>query len=38
MRHWEGDPGTTVCGLYLQSVGNPRKFSRIARRSRCPSP
>lgn len=32
MQHWEDDPGTTVCGLYLQSVGNPRKFSRIARR------
>lgn len=32
MQYWEDDPGTTVCGLYLQSVGNPRKFSRIARR------
>lgn len=32
MQHWEDDPGTTVCGLYLQSVGNPRKLSRIARR------
>ena len=32
MQFWEDDPGTTVCGLYLQSVGNPRKFSRIARR------
>ena len=32
MQFWEDDPDTTVCGLYLQSVGNPRKFSRIARR------
>ena len=32
MQYWEDDPSTTVCGLYLQSVGNPRKFSRIARR------
>ncbi|GEC98462.1 GNAT family N-acetyltransferase [Kocuria varians] len=32
MQYWEDDPATTVCGLYLQSVGNPRKFSRIARR------
>lgn len=32
MQYWEDDPTTTVCGLYLQSVGNPRKFSRIARR------
>lgn len=32
MQYWEDDLSTTVCGLYLQSVGNPRKFSRIARR------
>ena len=32
MQYWEDDPATTVCGLFLQSVGNPRKFSRIARR------
>ncbi|MFN8077406.1 MAG: GNAT family N-acetyltransferase [Kineosporiaceae bacterium] len=32
MQYWEEDPGTDVIGLYLESVGNPRKFSRIARR------
>lgn len=32
MQYWEEDPGTEVIGLYLESVGNPRKFSRIARR------
>jgi acyl-CoA synthetase (NDP forming) len=32
MQYWEDDPATCACGLYLQSVGNPRKFSRIARR------
>lgn len=32
MQFWEEDPRTDVIGLYLESVGNPRKFSRIARR------
>ncbi|MBF4994916.1 GNAT family N-acetyltransferase [Arthrobacter gandavensis] len=32
MQYWEDDAGTKVVGLYLESVGNPRKFSRIARR------
>jgi acyl-CoA synthetase (NDP forming)/RimJ/RimL family protein N-acetyltransferase len=32
MQYWEDDTATRACGLYLQSVGNPRKFSRIARR------
>jgi acyl-CoA synthetase (NDP forming)/RimJ/RimL family protein N-acetyltransferase len=32
MQYWEDDSATRACGLYLQSVGNPRKFSRIARR------
>ncbi|ALE05555.1 GCN5 family acetyltransferase [Arthrobacter sp. ERGS1:01] len=32
MQFWEDDPHTTVCGLYLESIGNPRKFSRISRR------
>ncbi len=30
--HWEGDPSTDVIVLYLESFGNPRRFSRIARR------
>ena len=29
---WEDDPETDVILLYLESFGNPRKFSRIARR------
>ncbi|WP_269936786.1 bifunctional acetate--CoA ligase family protein/GNAT family N-acetyltransferase [Arthrobacter sp. HY1533] len=32
MQFWEDDPNTAACGLYLESVGNPRKFSRISRR------
>ncbi|WP_298456994.1 GNAT family N-acetyltransferase [uncultured Cellulomonas sp.] len=32
MQFWEEDPATEVVGLYLESIGNPRKFSRIARR------
>jgi acetyl coenzyme A synthetase (ADP forming)-like protein len=30
--YWEHDPDTDVVLLYLESFGNPRKFSRIARR------
>lgn len=32
MQFWEDDPATTVVALFLESFGNPRKFSRIARR------
>ena len=32
MQFFEDDPTTAVVGLYLESFGNPRKFSRIARR------
>jgi acyl-CoA synthetase (NDP forming)/RimJ/RimL family protein N-acetyltransferase len=32
MQFWEEDPGTHVVGMVLESIGNPRKFSRIARR------
>ncbi|GAA2553631.1 acyl-CoA synthetase (NDP forming)/GNAT superfamily N-acetyltransferase [Neomicrococcus aestuarii] len=32
MQYWEDDERTKVVGLYLESFGNPRKFSRIARR------
>jgi acyl-CoA synthetase (NDP forming)/GNAT superfamily N-acetyltransferase len=35
---WERDPGTTVCALYLESFGNPRKFARIARRVAASKP
>ncbi len=32
LQYWESDPACAVIALYLESVGNPRKFSRIARR------
>lgn len=32
LQFWEQDPRTRVIGLYLESFGNPGKFSRIARR------
>ncbi|WP_029089624.1 GNAT family N-acetyltransferase [Brevibacterium album] len=32
LQYWEEDPATSAVGLYLESIGNPRKFSRIARR------
>jgi succinyl-CoA synthetase alpha subunit/RimJ/RimL family protein N-acetyltransferase len=32
MQYWEEDPRTSVVALYLESTGNPRKFSRVARR------
>ncbi|MDO5502978.1 MAG: GNAT family N-acetyltransferase [Actinomycetia bacterium] len=31
MHYWIDDPSTLAVGLYLESMGNPRKFSRIAR-------
>jgi acetyl coenzyme A synthetase (ADP forming)-like protein len=32
LQYWEDDPACEVIALYLESVGNPRKFARIARR------
>ena len=32
MQYWLDDTSTDAVGLYLESMGNPRKFSRIARR------
>ncbi|MFD6160747.1 GNAT family N-acetyltransferase [Nocardia sp. NPDC060256] len=32
LQYWDTDPDTDVVLLYLESFGNPRKFSRIARR------
>jgi succinyl-CoA synthetase alpha subunit len=29
---WERDPGTRVIGMYLESLGDPQRFARIARR------
>lgn len=32
MQYWLDDDATRAVGLYLESMGNPRKFSRIARK------
>jgi len=32
INYWEADQGTALILLYLESFGNPRKFSRITRR------
>jgi acetyl coenzyme A synthetase (ADP forming)-like protein len=32
LQYWEDDDATAVLLLYLESFGNPRKFSRLARR------
>jgi acetyl coenzyme A synthetase (ADP forming)-like protein len=32
LEYWEQDPATDVILLYLESFGNPRRFSRLARR------
>lgn len=32
LEYWEADPQTSVILLYLESFGNPSKFSRLARR------
>ena len=31
MQYWIDDESTTAVGLYLESMGNPRKFSHVAR-------
>jgi len=38
LEYWEHDPGTEVVLLYLESFGNPRRFSRIARRVAASKP
>jgi acetate---CoA ligase (ADP-forming) len=32
LTYWEGDERTKVIGLYLESFGNPRRFTRLAKR------
>ncbi|GMA51634.1 hypothetical protein GCM10025857_29910 [Alicyclobacillus contaminans] len=32
IQYWEDDPNTHLIALYIESFGNPRKFSRLARR------
>lgn len=31
LRYWAGDPSTAVVLMYLESIGDPRRFARIAR-------
>jgi len=38
MQYWQDDDATQVVCLYLESIGNPRKFSRIARRLSASKP
>lgn len=32
LQYWEDDEATSLVLLYLESIGNPRKFARVARR------
>ncbi len=32
LQYWEDDDSTSLVLLYLESIGNPRKFARVARR------
>ncbi|MCH0542279.1 GNAT family N-acetyltransferase [Streptomyces sp. MUM 203J] len=38
LQYWYEDPGTDVVLLYLESIGNPRKFARLARRTAAAKP
>ncbi|MET9373543.1 GNAT family N-acetyltransferase [Streptomyces sp. NPDC002992] len=38
LQHWYDDPTTDVVLLYLESIGNPRKFTRLARRTAAVKP
>jgi acetyl coenzyme A synthetase (ADP forming)-like protein len=38
LRFWEQDPGTDAVLLYLESLGNPQRFGRIARRLTASKP
>lgn len=38
MQFWSADDATDVVGLYLESIGNPRKFTRVARRLAATKP
>ncbi|MEV4438179.1 GNAT family N-acetyltransferase [Streptomyces sp. NPDC049577] len=35
---WHDDPDTDVAVMYLESIGNPRKFTRLARRTAARKP
>ncbi|WP_282696014.1 bifunctional GNAT family N-acetyltransferase/acetate--CoA ligase family protein [Streptomyces sp. CC208A] len=38
LQYWYDDPSTDVVLLYLESIGNPRKFTRLARRTAAVKP
>ncbi|MFF9570365.1 GNAT family N-acetyltransferase [Streptomyces sp. NPDC014685] len=38
LQYWYEDPNTDVALLYLESIGNPRKFTRLARRTAAVKP
>ncbi|MDN3292661.1 GNAT family N-acetyltransferase [Streptomyces ficellus] len=38
LQYWYDDPDTDVVLLYLESIGNPRKFTRLARRTAAVKP
>lgn len=38
LQYWYDDPATDVVLLYLESIGNPRKFTRLARRTAAVKP
>jgi acyl-CoA synthetase (NDP forming)/RimJ/RimL family protein N-acetyltransferase len=38
LQYWQDDPATEVVLLYLESLGNPRKFARLARRVTAAKP
>ncbi|MFD7339517.1 GNAT family N-acetyltransferase [Streptomyces violascens] len=38
LQYWYEDPATDVVLLYLESIGNPRKFTRLARRTAAAKP
>lgn len=38
LQYWQDDPATEVVLLYLESLGNPRKFARLARRAAAAKP
>ncbi|MEU6271825.1 GNAT family N-acetyltransferase [Streptomyces populi] len=38
LQYWYEDPDTDVALMYLESIGNPRKFTRLARRTAAVKP
>ncbi|MEV6315503.1 GNAT family N-acetyltransferase [Streptomyces sp. NPDC051776] len=38
LQYWHDDPDTDVVLMYLESIGNPRKFTRLARRTAAVKP